>query len=362
MQVEHLAGTQVRRKLESGEKGGLIFSPMHRSLFLILLLTVASCTGDGTDLPESLSAGAGVYFWKTTLDLSAEDVRQARQTGFSQLFLRITDLDWDYNRKSINPKGELRISTTTDTGDLPVTPVLYLVNRVLREHEDPAALGKRIGRYFARFQADHPAMAFSGRWQIDCDWTPGTRDAYFSLLRALKVEHPEVVLSVTVRLHQYRERIKNGVPPADEGLLMCYNLTPVDDISTPNSIFDLALLRGYLKAPAYPLTLDAALPVFEWGAAFRNGKLTGIVVSPEELSGHLLKVGPGRYLVESETISQGTLLRPGDDLRYDGPGDAAVLQQAFRILRDKSDVRNIHYFDWTPPAWKKFGISNLIGP
>lgn len=332
---------------------------MHRLFTILLLLTVLSCTSNNNDRPEALPTESGVYYWKTTLDLGTEDIRLAQQTGFSQLFLRIVDLDWEYNQKTINPKGELRVTDDADTGDLPVTPVLYLVNRVLREHVDPAALGKRIGQYFARFQENSPEMTFSGRWQVDCDWTPGTRDAYFSLLRALKADHPEVVLSVTVRLHQYRERIKNGVPPADEGLLMCYNLTPVDDINTSNSIFDLALLRGYLKAPSYPLPLDAALPVFEWGAAFRNGKLTGIVAPPEEISDYLLQVGPGRYLVETETVSQGTLLRPGDDLRYDGPGDAETLRKSIGILRDKSNVRDIHFFDWNPAAWERFEAAKL---
>ena len=304
--------------------------------------------------PPNLPAGPGVYYWKTSLNIPAEEYALAREYGFTQLYLRLADVDWRYQSGHIDWRGKLTIPERTPAPPLPVTPVVYLLNDVLRRHPDPEQLGKDLGRFIADYTAAHSAIDWVSRWQIDCDWTPGTRAAYFTVLRTLRAEHPGITLSATIRLHQYRERTENGVPPVDEGLLMCYNLTPVNDFQTPNSIFQLPLLKGYLKAPPYPLPLDAALPVFEWGAAFRDGVLQGIVAPPDSLGGSLLPVGPGRYLVQEEVVDGETYLRPGDDVRYDGPESRETMEAAAALLRARPEVRDLHLFDWSPAGWQKF--------
>lgn len=73
---------------------------------------------------------------------------------------------------------------------------------------------------------------------MDCDWTPATKDRYFNFLREVKRQQPTVLLSVAVRLHQYRDRTSSGIPPADRGLLMCYNMAPVQERAPANAIYD----------------------------------------------------------------------------------------------------------------------------
>lgn len=128
---------------------------------------------------------------------------------------------------------------------------------MLLHHPDREALVIKLINGIDRFTEDNPELKAITSLQIDCDWTPRTRSAYFRLLSTNKRERPELDLSVIVRLHQYRDREANGIPPADRGLLMCYNMPPVQQRQTRDAIYDEAILKGYLKAPAYPIPLDA---------------------------------------------------------------------------------------------------------
>ena len=76
------------------------------------------------------------------------------------------------------------------------------------------------------------SAAALGAWkemQVDCDWTQGSRAAYFALLRALRdrLHAQGRRLSATIRLHQVKCSADTGVP-VDRGMLMAYNLLPRD--------------------------------------------------------------------------------------------------------------------------------------
>jgi hypothetical protein len=176
----------------------------------------------------------------------------------------------------------------------------------------------------------------------------------------LQRKFPAKTISVTVRLHQYRERNENGVPPVPEGLLMCYNLSPVEDVDVRNAIFDLDLLKGYLKAEPYPLPLDVALPVFSWGAAFRDGQFLGIISPPGQLGDLLEATSRDRWLVRRDTTVMNTFLRAGDAVRYDGPGSRAALQEAVGLLRKQENLRDLLFFDWQPTELEVWDAAGLI--
>lgn len=163
---------------------------------------------------------------------------------------------------------------------------------------------------------------------------------------------------MTIRLHQYREREDNGVPPVSEGLLMCYNMEPVVKPETQNAIYREDLLRGYLKAPPYPIPLDAALPVFAWGTAFRDNLFLGIVPPPAASPGFLQSVGDNRFLVLKDTTLLETFVRPGDDIRYDGASEAALLTAA-ELLRGRNEIRDILLFDWQADVLGKWPVEDL---
>ncbi|MBK8338743.1 MAG: hypothetical protein IPK99_01410 [Flavobacteriales bacterium] len=58
---------------------------------------------------------------------------------------------------------------------------------------------------------------------LDCDWTAKTKARFFRLTRIVN-DNLDVPLTATIRLHQYAQPTKTGVPPADRGMLMPYNV------------------------------------------------------------------------------------------------------------------------------------------
>jgi len=326
-----------------------------RIICLCLLTVLVSCV-----FPDSSGeASPGIYYWKTTWQLNPEQQAELRAAGARQLFVRFFDVDWDFNQGQAQPKGVLQLpdSLTIDE-NLAVTPVVYIVERVFRQAVDPEELAQRIGRTIEGMSAGHAALRAATRWQIDCDWTPVSRDRYFAFLRALRRQYPGKIVNVTIRLHQYRERKKNGVPPVSEGLLMCYNMEPVVKPETQNAIYREDLLRGYLKAPLYPIPLDAALPVFAWGTAFRDNLFLGIVPSPAALPGFLDSVGDNRYLVLKDTTLLETFVRPGDDIRYDGATAGALLTAA-QLLHERNEIRDLLFFDWKTDVLEKWPVEEV---
>lgn len=330
---------------------------MRLYLPILLLLTVVGCG----EPPAHTPAGPGIYYWKTTWELTAENQADLRAAGARQLFVRLFDVDWDFNQESPRPKGLLQLpdSLAVDSG-LALTPVVFIVERVFRQAVDVEDLAQRVGRTITGMSAGHAALRAATRWQIDCDWTPVSRDRYFAFLLALQRQHPDLTLNVTVRLHQYRERVENGVPPVSEGLLMCYNMEPVDKAASTNAIYREDLLRGYLKAPPYPFPLDAGLPVFDWGAAFRDEQFLGIVPPPAAAPGFLEAMDDGHFLVLKDTTLLETFVRAGDEIRYDG-ADAEELLTAAALLRARPEIRDLLLFDWRADVLEKWPVEEVWG-
>lgn len=329
----------------------------------MLLILLGACTDQASSsnfVPAEFRKGPGVYYWKTSWAVSAADQNALIRSGARQFFLRLFDVDWDFNKAKPRPLGMLQLpgSLALDTS-LSITPVVFIVERVFRQDVDIEGLAKQISSTILGMSAVHPELANASRWQIDCDWTPASRNSYFAFLKALQQQNPDLILNATIRLHQYRERQNNGVPPVPEGLLMCYNMEPVQESGTTNAIYREDLLRGYLKAPPYPIPLDAALPVFEWGAAFRDERFLGIIASPSLPSAALQEISSGRFLVLRDTTIDDIFLRGGDNIRHDGAGGKEVLNVAVELLKQRSEVRDLLVFDWPLNKQTKYPLGEI---
>lgn len=280
------------------------------------------------------------------------------QTGAHKLYVKFFDVDWDGQRPV--PLAEVEIDTA-GLSSLDVVPCVFITNRCMAQLPADAVndLAERILRKTFELAAQRPSMRIR-EFQADCDWTASTRERYFDLLRVLRqrLHERQISLSVTVRLHQYRYPDQAGVPPADKGLLMCYNTGDVEDPAETNSILRPEILESYLRhARPYPLHLDAALPVFRWGVLFRQGRMIRLLhaLEAEHLNDtarfHALDDTPERiypvhlesaerfhapdntcYEVVRSTFLQGHYLYAGDRLRLEAP-TLQDLQQAAQMLR-----------------------------
>lgn len=297
------------------------------------------------------------------------------------LYVRLFDVDYSAGYGGGVPAGNINIHSLAL--ERPVVPVVFVTNRVFSKvtaAADIDSLATKIAQRTQRYMAHLAEKLWDSReryipwertaavrdsfcrdWtqryiheiQIDCDWTASTREQFFRLLKTLK-KHPvctDRTLSCTIRLHQFRDRKTTGIPPAERGTLMCYNLTSPKDTSTRDAIFDLALLQNYLGGqPRYPLPLDVALPVFNWGAWYRGGEFRGLLSNwtPTNCldSNYFSPIAAQMYQVRRDTVCANNYLREGDLIRLDGAEDED-LRAALPLLKPLfSSQSRLIFFDW----------------
>lgn len=327
---------------------------------------------------------AAFYYWKTTFETDSTEWAQLDRFAAGQpLYLRLFDVDYSAGYGGAIPVGELSEAGGFD--GRPVVPVVFITNRVFSQLKTGAldSLTEKIAKKIDVHLQDLAVKAWwrelerAGAWgtpnaeakrdsfieawkrqqvpeiQLDCDWTATTRDAYFRFLKRFK-KQPVArarTLSCTIRLHQYRDRAPAGIPPVERGTLMCYNLANPRDTATRNAVFDLQLLENYLKNNnKYPLPLDLALPVFSWGAWFREGEFRGLMSGwdSETIADtiYFTGLGNGRYRLRRDTVWGGNYLREGDLIRLDQPPEQELLAAPAVLSKLVRPDGRIIFFDW----------------
>jgi len=333
-----------------------------------------------------------IYHWKAEPD--AADSAAAPlllSAGVQHVYVRLFDVAWSEVKAMPEPVADLR---QPPTGFLPrcapsITPVVFITAGTFAHLDSAgcAALAQRVARRMTdkmRRLADEWADEAAKYWettagrataelpwdvrrtitdslrtnrfrawrevQIDCDWTPSIRDKYFYFLSCLKPLLAGKELSVTVRLFPYKYPQKMGVPPADRGMLMAYNLSPVSEASSSNSVFTLEDFRAYFPAKKYPLLLDAALPVFGWWAHFRGPRFLGIRYGVPEgwFADTTLtrREANGTYRMVREAVWGEAFLRAGDVLRPEWPNESEVAKAREILLENLPGLRRLAYYHW----------------
>lgn len=292
---------------------------LFASIFLLQIATI-SCNHS----PHPRGALRGFYYWKTNFILS-DTLRQSLvNLKVEHLYVKYFDVTWDASLHQPVPVALFDKKDSFPDG-IKVSPVVFITlealwNTSLDELPD---LALKIGDLLKKLTGEDEEQ-LSGEIQVDCDWTSQTRDKYFALLKALK-KHPifqSKTLSVTIRLHQAKYINENGIPPADRGLLMCYNMGNLRDPAAKNSIIDPATFKSYTgRLKDYPIPLDIALPLFNWWVWFRNGQYYGLVHSgnlPDELANGKVTDFP------EPTIINGYHFLAGDRLRHENSPVASI--------------------------------------
>ncbi|MFM8372648.1 MAG: hypothetical protein ACKOCO_09695 [Bacteroidota bacterium] len=292
------------------------------------------------------------YYWQTTLALSGTALDYLASSGCRKIYVKALDVGLDPADGSIAPYSRLVMADTAGLSQLEVVPVVFITNETIRrltDDEKTGWLAEKIASALVRAGAAG-ARVPRPEFQVDCDWTQGTREAFFRLLEKTRGCLPEgALLSATIRLHQYKFPEQTGVPPADRGMLMLYNTGDIDAPDETNSIFKPEDANKYLKgAPAsYPLPLDVALPAFSWTLVFRDGELWKI------LPGHDDRLPTGT--LERGTFQNGHYLRPGDFLRQEVVSPELLRESALLAagahLADDATIAFFHLDNHTPRAF-----------
>lgn len=304
------------------------------------------------------SAEASFYFWRTKALLSPGERAALKTYGVSTLYVRFFDVDTKEENGRPEPLGVVD-SLERLPEELSVIPVVFITNRTfLRLNADTEAVGlaKNILKKIAGLRTSYPEL------QIDCDWSDKTKARYFLFLEALKKQLPKPVkLTATIRLHQIKYPLRTGVPPADGGMLMFYNMGTLQDAGAPNSIFDAATASAYTPyIRSYALHLDVALPIFRWYVHYRNGSIKGLITKkhlPEVAdTSYFYSGGHAVYTLKKAAVRHGVSYEAGDVLKYEAVDDdvllhaAGLLQKSLpvehrRIVLYDLDAINLMYYE-----------------
>ncbi|MBS1689373.1 MAG: hypothetical protein JSS96_11655 [Bacteroidetes bacterium] len=265
----------------------------------------------------------GFYYWKTIYKPTPYELKRLTDLGCHSIYIRLCDLDWNKNTKQVQPLAPINFQQKIDTS-FQYTPVLFITQQVLINTIDSniSGLAYSIDKLIEGLCIQ--ASIKPHEIQIDCDWTGSTKEKYFNLLKQLQKQlfFQGRQISCTIRMHQAKYTLHNGIPPVDKGLLMCYNMGDIKKPGSHNSILDVDDAKDYLKyINNYPLPLDIALPLFDWCLLFRNNKWMGILrgVTPSNIkqTSFFKQKEDNLYTCRKDTTYCGYHFMPADEVRIE---------------------------------------------
>lgn len=264
------------------------------------------------------------YHWQTDMDLTRSEIDYLAALQVQKIYAKFFDVDWDANRQEAIPLASINIQAA-NLPPFQVIPTIFITNRTMlniKEKDIPILAEKITTKIRTLYQTlqDQTLTEI----QLDCDWTPKTRDKYFTLIKNINqiVQNKNIELSATIRLHQVKFFEKTGVPPVQKGMLMFYNMGNVSDINIQNSILDMNIAKDYfVNFDHYPLTLDLALPIFAWGVLIRDDKMIKLInnLRDEQLADRerFIKTEKNLFQVIKSTYLDGYYLYEGDKVRLE---------------------------------------------
>ncbi|MEZ4755320.1 MAG: hypothetical protein R2817_00670 [Flavobacteriales bacterium] len=303
------------------------------------------------------------FRWKNSSWLDGGEEQAITRNGIQRVYHKLLDIDRNAAHGA-HPVSVVRIpyqwrnysernGQWTDRVEL--VPCIYITNNTFLQISDKE-VDQLACNLLRKLRMELPERVHGVL--LDCDWSAKTKDRFFRLTRILN-DSLDVPVTATIRLHQYARPAKTGVPPADRGMLMPYNVGQVTAPGADNSIFDRATAEPYfVNARPYPLPLDIGLPAFSWGVQFRNGAFVGVLQDQQvqdALSlGLLSGETNGTMQVTQENNEHMPQLHLGDVVRVERMTPDAIAEVA-QLARTtvNSDTLAVAYFELGTSAFQK---------
>lgn len=312
------------------------------SFIISLLLCISSLFIKPYFEPNKITKG--MYYWQTNLYIDNIDISFIKKQQIDRLYVKIMDISWNSIYKAY-PTTVLKIEEEIKNYSyLDVAPVIFITNETLlyTKKEDLDSLSKKLvlktqqlcGSEFRRIK----------EIQIDCDWSPKTKDNYFELLQKIKLQIPTKTLSATLRLHQLKNKTQTGVPPVDRATLMLYNMGKITNYNESNSILNLEETKKYISSSSYDLPIDFILPLFNWGVKFSNKEFNRIVYNIDktvlDTNKAFKKLPNGNYQVITDYYSdEFNYFYFGDEIRLEDISKADLLELS-KLCRSQATSKN----------------------
>lgn len=294
---------------------------LHQHLFLFLLLATLSLLGcqkreTKKEIPQSettpVRGDNAIYYWKTTFRFTDSDSLFLARHNINRIYLRYFDVSQEQSEAI--PEATLRFIDPVPR-EMEIIPTVYLEYRLFTHERFIDTLPELIIRRILTMSKTHDVGPVR-EIQIDCDWTKGSEKAYFMFLGKLRdlLSRKHIRLSVTIRLHQ----LNMPVPPADRGMLMCYNTGGVRDYLTVNSILSAHDVAPYAhRLKNYALPLDVGYPAFSWAVCFKDEKIQFLLRGLSSNHPHLQQKQGNLYTVTTDFEQEGKLLQEGMEIRFE---------------------------------------------
>lgn len=295
------------------------------------------------------SDARAVYYWKTVMELSEEDLKFVRNHGIGKMYVRFFDVDmgqdFDGRQKAL-PNATLQFCDTIPD-NIEIVPVVFVSVQSLREWADDLATP-----LYTRVRAMCKAHGIDRvhEIQLDCDWTVSTRNAFYKLCSEVRqMAHQDgISLSATIRLHQ----LSGEAPPVDKGALMLYNTGNIYDEQEENSILSYKDAEPYLRKDIrFGLPLSLALPTFQWAVTYRDGEFMCILHNQDFEDRSLYSpYGKNRLMVMDTQAVDGNILNCGDEVRLECPDMENILRVkklAMKQIKDSIEGMIIYHLDAT---------------
>ena len=317
----------------------------------ILLYTLISCK-------QEVKHPIDFYYWRSNFNITATEKDAVKELDVKHIYIRFFDVD----KKESMPKpvGLIRnFSSNQLTVDY--IPTVFITNRTFLNStpDQIKQLAKNVNQLITEIAATGNLENYK-EIQIDCDWTKTTKANYFLFLEELK-KISEKEISATLRLHQVKFKDKEGIPPLNKMVLMCYATENPNEVEDKNSILDLTLAKDYLKdLNQYPIKLDVALPIYSWAIITNHlGKIKLInSFSEEQLKNKpVKKIGNGIYEVTDDFFIEKFYLSKGFKIKVENISPELLNETKSFLDEQLNNDYNIIYYHLDEQFISKYNLN-----
>ena len=268
----------------------------------------------------------GFYYWRTEFSLNKTEKDLLQKSTSKDFYIRIFDLD--KKEGNISKVGEINFKQKIDFKQN-IVPVIFITNRTWEgatENDFNFAINTI---YNSIKNLEENSGKKISEIQIDCDWTPQTKNDYFKFLEKLKAKTQKDI-SCTLRLHQVKDKKETGIPPVKKVYLMCYaTSSPLENLDK-NTILDVATLKNYLsKLEDYPVKMDVALPIYSWGIVTNHlgkRKLINALTEEDLQNQNFEKLGNSTYRILKDGFYFGMYLNKNFTIKVESIPENDILE------------------------------------
>lgn len=310
---------------------------MKKIFFLFLLLIVTSCKQESVK-PYTF------YYWRTHLSLDTTEKEYLKKATSPYIYTRFFDIEKVDGK--FQPIAVITKDNTFKT-EKEIVPVVFIKNDAFYNitSDEINFLVENVATLIKKKQTEF-GFKISNQIQIDCDWTAGTSKEYFEFLKRLK-DFSNKELSVTLRLHQVKDRKLSGVPPASKVYLMCYSTSSPLENSDRNSILDLPTLKTYLKnIDSYPLDIEIALPIYSWGIVTNHlgkHKLINALSAKDLKNVNFRKISETEVEIMKDGFYFGNFLNKGFTLKVEEISEKQLAELKNYLNKKLSNYSIVYY-------------------